>query len=326
MKKNITGLTAFIMYFILVMFLPLLAVIFETNTALANNNSLFDTFLFMPSVLLMLPILFKLQWLLLILPTIILKKRTKNPLLINLFTNLKLNNRILIFGIIFDIFVVIFTQTLNLYDTFYNILYLLYISFTSNYIVIYLIVLLHKKKQDIKNCLNQTGRYISENFTIVEKIRNFKYFPAIKNITGLAAFILFFIFVMFLPLIVFQSLFINTENSSLFLIFLSALSIILFIPIILKVQWLILLLVADKIRQKTKNPLLISLFTNLKLNNIILCYGLIFDIYMCIYATDFIENHLFSTSFYCVYMSFTSNFIVIYMMSLPSKKQTTSNN
>jgi len=306
MKKNITGLAAFFMYFILVMFLPLLAAINANNNVLADNSYFFSTYIYLPSLLLMPLFIFKLQWLLLILPTIILKKRTKNPLLINIFTNLKLNNRILIFGIIFDIFVVIFTQTLNLYDTVYNIFYLLYLSFTSNYIVIYLIVLLHNKKQNIRNCLNPSGQYLTE------------YFQRNKNILGLTSFILFFILIMFLPLgLLLTFKYFTTEGGiTLFTIYMSLIFGTLSFLSIFKLQWLIYILTVHHLAKNTKNPLLINLFTNLELNKKILNRGLIYDFFICMYAIQISTNNIYYVLIYLIYFSFTSNYIVIYLYAL----------
>jgi len=91
---------------------------------------------------------FKIQWLMILIPIIIIRKNSKNPLLLRLLTDIRLNNKILLVGICFDILMTAILYFLNNYLLdIYTIFYLVYLSFTSNYIVIYFYALLQSRRK-----------------------------------------------------------------------------------------------------------------------------------------------------------------------------------
>lgn len=144
MNKDVKELILFVAYFIFVIFFPVLYVPALKAAFYYSSPDLFGWLAVGITTTICLLAEFKIQFLMILIPVLKIRKTTKNPLLLRLFRDIKLNNKILAIGFSFDLLVlasifIISMQTKHEDDVFhFFIIYLIYFSFTINYIVIYL--------------------------------------------------------------------------------------------------------------------------------------------------------------------------------------------
>ena len=147
MIKNITGLIMFTAYFIFVMFLPSI----DTHLAFSiigpsdQSTSFLEILFVIPAWILLLPFFLKFQWVLILIPEIVILKKRKNPLLINWLTNFKMNIIIFCLGVLLETFIYLFFKQSIKQHFWSTDFYWMYTSFASNYIVICLTALWYSK-------------------------------------------------------------------------------------------------------------------------------------------------------------------------------------
>ncbi len=144
MNKHLKGIILFIIYLIIIIYLPFIVYTFALT--LIHFKFIFSVFVFYFYVAFSLLQVFKIQWLLLLIPAILIIKTSKNPFIIRLLTDLRLNNKLLLLALFFDIAVLIIEFNLIEQKLGFQ-LYSIYYSLTGNYLIIYLFTLFYNLKK-----------------------------------------------------------------------------------------------------------------------------------------------------------------------------------
>ncbi len=144
MNKHLKGIILFIIYLIIIIYLPFIVYTFALT--LIHFKFIFSVFVFYFYVAFSLLQVFKIQWLLLLIPAILIIKTSKNPFIIRLLTDLRLNNKLLLLALFFDIAVLIIEFNLIEQKLGFQ-LYSIYYSLTGNYLIIYLFTLFYNFKK-----------------------------------------------------------------------------------------------------------------------------------------------------------------------------------
>lgn len=144
MNKHLKGIILFIIYLIIIIYLPFIVYTFALT--LIHFKFIFSVFVFYFYVAFSLLQAFKIQWLLLLIPAILIIKTSKNPFIIRLLTDLRLNNKLLLLALFFDIAVLIIEFNLIEQKLGFQ-LYSIYYSLTGNYLIIYLFTLFYNLKK-----------------------------------------------------------------------------------------------------------------------------------------------------------------------------------
>lgn len=144
MNKHLKGIILFIIYLIIIIYLSFIVYTFALT--LIHFKFIFSVFVFYFYVAFSLLQVFKIQWLLLLIPAILIIKTSKNPFIIRLLTDLRLNNKLLLLALFFDIAVLIIEFNLIEQKLGFQ-LYSIYYSLTGNYLIIYLFTLFYNLKK-----------------------------------------------------------------------------------------------------------------------------------------------------------------------------------
>ncbi len=137
MIKSVIKLILFIVYFILISYLPLIIWVLFVFYFTTDITNIFTGIISTIIILLSILTLFKIQWLFLYIPVLKIINKPTNILPDKIFKNVKIADKIMLSCILIDVLVIIINYNL-ICDTFNNIwFYIIYLSFSSNYLIIY---------------------------------------------------------------------------------------------------------------------------------------------------------------------------------------------
>lgn len=137
MIKSVIKLILFIVYFILISYLPLIIWVLFVFYFTTDITNIFTGIISTIIILLSILTLFKIQWLFLYIPVLKIINKPTNILPDKIFKNIKIADKIMLSCILIDVLVIIINYNL-ICDTFNNIwFYIIYLSFSSNYLIIY---------------------------------------------------------------------------------------------------------------------------------------------------------------------------------------------
>lgn len=137
MIKSVIKLILFIVYFILISYLPLIIWVLFVFYFTTDITNIFTGIISTIIILLSILTLFKIQWLFLYIPVLKIINKPTNILPDKIFKNVKIADKIMLSFILIDVLVIIINYNL-ICDTFNNIwFYIIYLSFSSNYLIIY---------------------------------------------------------------------------------------------------------------------------------------------------------------------------------------------
>ena len=137
MINSVIKLILFIVYFILISYLPLIIWVLFVFYFTTDITNIFTGIISTIIILLSILTLFKIQWLFLYIPVLKIINKPTNILPDKIFKNVKIADKIMLSFILIDVLVIIINYNL-ICDTFNNIwFYIIYLSFSSNYLIIY---------------------------------------------------------------------------------------------------------------------------------------------------------------------------------------------
>ncbi len=137
MINSVIKLILFIVYFILISYLPLIIWVLFVFYFTTDITNIFTGIISTIIILLSILTLFKIQWLFLYIPVLKIINKPTNILPDKIFKNVKIADKIMLSCILIDVLVIIINYNL-ICDTFNNIwFYIIYLSFSSNYLIIY---------------------------------------------------------------------------------------------------------------------------------------------------------------------------------------------